>query len=91
MNQVTLAVSNTNDATQGWHSLSFDVRASNNTGNDFWCDYPHMGFSAVNTYISCNMFNNIANPGNGSFQYANEDVISTANLVAGTTGGFWVF
>jgi hypothetical protein len=83
-----IAVSNTNDPTQGWSLFGLDAGfdGGNNTNN--WCDYPHLGYSTQGILIGCNQFNHAATP---SFQYSKIRVLLTSQFTGGGCCFWWDF
>jgi hypothetical protein len=83
-----IAVSNTNDPTQGWSLFALDAGfdGGNNTNN--WCDYPQLGYSVEATIIGCNQFSHAANP---AFQHVKVRVLLTSQLTGGGCCFWWDF
>jgi hypothetical protein len=89
VNRSTLivAVSDGNDATQGWHVFLMDATIDAGTPTNNWCDYPMLGVDATDIILSCNMYNF---PSPGQFQYAKVRVMSKSQFTSvPSTCCFW--
>jgi len=51
-----IAISDTNDVTQGWTFFQMDASINGNQASGRWCDYPQLGFDSQAVYLTCNMF-----------------------------------
>jgi HYR domain-containing protein/FIMAH domain-containing protein len=51
-----IAISDTNDVTQGWTFFQMDASINGNQASGRWCDYPQLGFDSQAVYFTCNMF-----------------------------------
>jgi hypothetical protein len=65
----------------GWYWYDIDI---GDTVGNVWCDYPQIGFNAVATFVTCNMFDFSNN-----FQTAEVTTFSTAQLSAGGGISWW--
>ncbi len=83
-----IAVSNTDDPTQGWHLYALDAGLNGGTNTNNWCDYPHLGYSVQGTIITCNQFSHSAP---STFQYAKIRVLDTSQLTSGSCCSWWDF
>ena len=83
-----IAVSNTDDPTQGWHLYGLDAGLNGGTDTNDWCDYPHLGYSVQGATITCNMFTH-SSP--ATFQYAKIRVLDNSQLASGSCCGWWDF
>ena len=86
-----IAVSNTNDPTQGWTLFGLDAGFDGSTNTNNWCDYPHLGYSSQGTLITCNQFNHPVAPATASFQYVKVRVLLTSQLTGGGCCFWWDF
>jgi hypothetical protein len=83
-----IAVSNTDDPTQGWKLYGLDAGLNGSTNTNNWCDYPHLGYSVQGTIITCNQFTHSAP---ATFQYAKIRVLDTSQLTSGSCCSWWDF
>ncbi len=51
-----IAISDTNDMTQGLTFFQMDASINGNQASGRWCDYPQLGFDSQAVYLTCNMF-----------------------------------
>lgn len=56
--QILLAFSNTSDPTQGWKFYTFTGNPSGSIGQNVWFDYPKIGVSNSDVFVTGNLFNN---------------------------------
>jgi len=87
-----VAVTLTDDVTQGWNMYWLDATVDGGNTTSNWCDYPHLGMDADAIYISCDQF---AFPRTGKkaggFQYAKVRILTWDELTNDTCCTWWDF
>jgi len=84
--RLLIAVSNSDDAADGFSTFSLDAMADGSEINQNWCDYPQMGFNMNHLFISCNMFEF-----GGGFAYSKIRVLSKSQFLGGACCAWWDF
>ncbi|MBL7765075.1 MAG: T9SS type A sorting domain-containing protein [Chitinophagaceae bacterium] len=56
--QILIAFSKTSDATSGWYFYTFTGNPSSTIGQSVWFDYPKIGVSNHDLFVTGNLFNN---------------------------------
>lgn len=87
---ILLAVSATDDVTQGWLMYWLDATVDGGTATNNWCDYPHLGMDADAVYVSCNQYAFPRTGSNaGAFQYAKVRIMSWDEFTNATCCAWW--
>lgn len=77
---IIVALSDSDDATQGWQAFGMNGTIDASTQTNNWCDYPMLGVDADDIILSCNMFNFPATT--GVFQHPKVRVMSKSQFTA---------
>lgn len=85
-----IALSNSSDATAGFHFFTLDARAFGNTIVNDWCDYPKLGIDSQAIYLTCNMFS-LPNDATSTFQTSKIRVMIKSQFVNDTCCSWWDF
>jgi len=91
LSNILIGLSDTQDATGGWHRWELDATLNNATATQNWCDYPKLGFDAQAIYVTCNMLQTNTTTNSHVLQYSKVRVMTKDQFVNNTAISWWDF